>query len=126
MPSTSNDTTPSNDTTHSRFAAEDAAQRALAVTPRVDLLETENEFLVLADFPGVKPDEVDIRFEKGELSVHGRRTGREGVLTSYSRTFVVSETVATDKITADLKGGVLTIRLPKVEAVKPKKIIVSG
>ena len=52
----------------------------MTVTPRVDVLETENEFLVLADLPGVKPDDVDVRFEKGELTVHGRRpaAAREG------------------------------------------------
>jgi HSP20 family protein len=101
--------------------------RAVTVSPRVDVLETENEFLVLADVPGVKPEDVDIRFERGELAVHGRRAaGRNSEPTAYHRTFAVAETVAADKITADLKAGVLTIRLPKVEAVKPKRIAVTG
>jgi len=105
----------------------ETAERAVTVNPRVDVLETENEFLVLADVPGVKPDEVDVRFEKGELSVHCRRpVGRENESTAYHRTFAVADVVAADKITAELKAGVLTIRLPKVEAVKPKRIAVSG
>jgi len=101
--------------------------RSVTVGPRVDVLETENEFLVLADMPGVKPEGVEIRFEKGELAVHGRRPAcREYSPTNYHRVFRVAESVAADKITAELKVGVLTVRLPKVEAVKPKRIIVSG
>jgi len=103
------------------------ADRSVTVTPRVDVLETENEFLVLADMPGVTPGDVDVRFEKGELSVHGRRpSSRTEESTTYHRTFAVADTVAADKITAELKSGVLTIRLPKVEAAKPKRIAVSG
>jgi HSP20 family protein len=109
--------------------------RAVTATPRVDVLETEHEFLLLADLPGVKSDDVDIRFEKGALTVHGRRlpefankgvAHREHPATNYQRTFAVAETIAADKISAEMKDGVLTVRLPKVEAVKPKKITVRG
>jgi HSP20 family protein len=107
--------------------AEPAEERAVNVGPRVDVLETENEFVILADMPGVRPEDVDIRFEKGELRLHGRRpTSRACDSTNYHRAFAVADTVAADKITADLKGGVLSIRLPKVEAVKPKRIAVTG
>ena len=109
--------------------------RAATVAPRVDVLETENEFLLLADLPGVRPDDVDVRFEQGELTVHGRRTAPEGkrraLLGEYAganfhRVFAVTDTVAADRIEADLKNGVLTVRLPKVEAVNPRKIAVRG
>jgi HSP20 family protein len=103
-----------------------SVERGAGVSPRVDVLETENEFLVLADMPGTKPDDVDIRFEQGELTVHGRRATRKDEFTTYHRIFSVADSVAADKISADLKSGVLTIRLPKVEAVKPKKIAVNG
>jgi HSP20 family protein len=102
------------------------AERAGGVSPRVDVLETENEFLVLADMPGTKPEDVDIRFERGELTVHGRRTARNDEFTTYHRAFTVADSVSADKISADLKAGVLTIRLPKVEAVKPKRIAVNS
>ena len=115
--------------------AEEAPARTVTITPRVDVLETENEVLVLADMPGVKPGDVDVRFEKGELTVHGRRSAahgekesqlREYEATNYFRAFAVAETIAADKITAELKNGVLTVHLPKVEAVKPRKITVKG
>lgn len=97
--------------------------RSMTFTPRVDVLETENDLLVLVDLPGVAPADLDIRFENGELTVHGRRTGGSA---SYLRTFRVTEQVAADKIEASLKHGVLTLTLPKVEAVKPRRIAVRG
>jgi HSP20 family protein len=107
-------------------ADQETQDRGLAVAPRVDVLETENEFLVLADMPGTKPEDVDVRFEDGELSVHGRRATRKDEFATYHRVFAVADTVAADKIAAELKAGVLTIHLPKVEAVKPKRIAVNG
>jgi HSP20 family protein len=107
-------------------AENEQTDRGGSVSPRVDVLETENEYLVMADMPGTKPEDVDIRFEQGELTVHGRRTTRNDEFVTYHRMFAVADTVAADKISADLKAGVLTIRLPKVEAVKPKRIAVSG
>ena len=115
--------------------AEEAPARTVTVTPRVDVLETENEVLVLADMPGVQPGDVDVRFEKGELTIHGRRAAahgekeshlREYEATNYFRAFGVAETIAADRISAELKNGVLTVNLSKVEAVKPRKITVRG
>ena len=112
-----------------------ADARAATVAPRVDVLETENEYLLLADLPGVRPGDVDVRYEQGELTVHGRRqadaAARRPLLGEYAgvnfhRVFAVTDTVAADRIEADLRDGVLTVRLPKVEAVKPRKIAVRG
>jgi HSP20 family protein len=111
------------------------ATRAVTVTPRADVLETDDDFLLLADMPGVTPENVDIRFENGELTVHGRRApGHEEKsralweyeVTNYFRTFRLTEHIAADRIEAGLKNGVLTLRLPKAEAVKPRRIAVKG
>src|SRR5262249_55333182 len=109
-------------------------ERGLTLTPRVDILETDDELLLYVDLPGVKPDGVDIRFENGELFLHGRRAqARRGKpwlweyeTASFQRAFRVAENIAADKISAELKNGVLTVRLPKVEAVKPRRIAVKG
>lgn len=112
--------------------ADDAGR---TVTARVDVFEKEDEYMVLADMPGVNPADVDIRFENGELSLHGRRsashTGKERAaweyeVTGYHRSFRIGDHIASDRIDADLKHGVLTLRLPKTEAVKPKRITVRG
>lgn len=111
------------------------AARSVTVSPRIDLLEKDDELLLVADMPGVKPDEVDIRFENGELSVHGRRVSNhagkarvrwEYEVTNFFRTFKLTEHIAADRISAELKNGVLTLHLPKVEAVKPRRITVKG
>lgn len=116
-------------------AVQNEAGRAVTVTPRVDVFETADDLVVLADMPGVAPDGVDVRFENGELTVHGRRNqghtdkGRavwEYEVTNYFRSFRVTERVAANQISAELAHGVLTLRLPKAESVKPRRIAVRG
>lgn len=107
----------------------------LTVTPRVDILETEQELLVIADMPGVQHEHVDVRFEKGELTFHGRRPvavpergydRREIDAGDYFRSFRISEKIDSEKIWAEMKVGVLTLHLPKSEKAKPRKIAVKA
>jgi HSP20 family protein len=104
-------------------------------TPRVDIIENDQELLLEADMPGVKVDDLDIKFENGELTLHGkcaeRHPGVNFLMEEYGigdfyRSFAISQDIDADKITADLNNGVLTVRLPKAEAVKPRKIAVKG
>ncbi len=100
--------------------------------PRVDIVERQDELLLRADMPGVKGDAIDIQFEDGELTVHGRVEPRQDESVAYLlheygvgdfyRTFRVSEQIDASKIHAEYNSGVLTVHLPKVEAVKPRKI----
>jgi len=111
-----------------------AEPRAVTLTPRVDVFETEDGFTVLADLPGVAPGDVDVRFENGELSVHARRStgqpqkgeGWEFEAMNYFRSFRLSDEIAADRIDAELKNGVLKLSLPKHEAAKPRKITVKA
>lgn len=115
--------------------ANENGEVGVVTRPRVDVLETEQELMLLADLPGVRPTDVDVRFENGELTIHGRRTpahpNKKRALweyepTHYHRTFRLTEDVAAERIDAALKNGVLTIRLPKAEAAKPRRIAVKG
>ncbi len=103
--------------------------------PNVDIIETSEEYLVVADMPGVAADAVDIQYERGVLTIHGKveprqdeeKTGyllREYGVGDYYRSFQLGEGIAPDKIEARLKDGVMELRLPKSEASKPKKIAV--
>jgi HSP20 family protein len=99
--------------------------------PKVDIVEDEKELIVYADMPGVAPDDVDLRYEKGELILHGRvrshthagqalvREYQEG---DFYRVFQVHESVDSSRIEAVCKDGVLTIHLAKLEAAQPKKV----
>jgi HSP20 family protein len=113
----------------------DNGEVGVVARPRIDILETEQEILILADLPGVRPTDVDVRFENGELTIHGRRTpsftGKKRALWEYEpanfhRSFRLTEDVAADRIEAELKNGVLRVRLPKAEAAKPRRIAVRG
>jgi HSP20 family protein len=100
-------------------------------TPRVDVFETEHEFLVHADIPGVQPGNIHLNFENGQLSLHGKVNAgdaqpnsilREYAVGDYHRTFALNDDVDPGKISAEYKHGVLTVKLPKREELKPKKI----
>jgi len=100
-------------------------------TPRVDIFETDQELLLFADLPGVKPEDVDLRYERGELilrgkvappSVRGQAVLEEFETGDFFRAFQIHETIDASKIAAEHKNGVLTVHLPKQEAVKPKQI----
>jgi|SRR6185437_10052628 len=104
--------------------------------PNVDILETPDELLLFADMPGAKSGEIDIRFEDGELAIYGPAATRQEadksfLLVEYGvgdfyRTFRVSEQIDASKIQAEYRDGVLCLHLPKVEAVKPRKIAVQA
>src|SRR3954453_18263891 len=102
-------------------------------TPRVDIFETEQELTLLADVPGVRPEDVDLRYEQGELLLHARVQPRhqqtnfllnEYEVGDFYRTFAIHESIDSGKIAAECKNGVLTIHLPKAEAVRPRRITV--
>lgn len=104
-------------------------------SPGVDIIEMESELLLLADVPGVKPDDVDINYEQGLLTLHCRVTPRQdeqqtGFLLreygvgDYYRSFQIGEGIDAGRIEAEIKDGVLTLHLPKTEEVKPRRISV--
>jgi HSP20 family protein len=102
-------------------------------TPRVDIYETDKELTLFADLPGVRPDGVDLRYERGELLLHGRVEPRqpeqnflvnEYEVGDFYRVFTIHESIDAGKISADFKNGVLVVHLPKAEAAQPKQIAV--
>ncbi len=116
-------------------AAPEQIRSAAVFTPRVDILENRDELVVFADLPGVRPSDLDVRFENGELTIHGRCTPRQAEqeylsveygVGDFHRVFNIGEAIDVDRISAELKNGVLTLRLPKSEKVKPKRIQVKG
>jgi HSP20 family protein len=87
--------------------------------------------------PGVKPDEIDIKFENGTLTIYGvaerkdvyENGGfllREYGIGDYYRAFEISEHIDAERISAEYRDGVLTLHLPKVEAAKARRIEVRG
>lgn len=103
------------------------------VSPPVDIYETKEGLTVVIDMPGVEKDGIEVNADNEILtmkglvkhSAPGSPVYSEFKLMDYFRQFQLTEEVDIDKISADLKQGVLTIQLPKAERAKPKKIPIS-
>lgn len=104
-------------------------------TPPADVSETDDAYQVEVDLPGVQRDDVDVQFSGRELSVSGEFKERERAGLFRTRTrrsgrfeyrALLPQDVDADAITAELADGVLTVRLPKQEAAKPRRIPVTG
>jgi HSP20 family molecular chaperone IbpA len=94
-------------------------------SPAVDIYETDSELVVLADLPGVKEQALQVEVDRGVLTIEAEQEVVEGAArTAFYRQFKLSERIDSDAGVADLKDGVLTLKLPKSEAAKPKKIAV--
>jgi len=102
---------------------ENTSAPIVTLVPRVDIYENAEELLVLVDVPGAKADAVEMRLEHGELAIKAPRAeNRDGEVSQYQRTFVVPKTIDGGRVSAELKQGVLEIRLPKREELKPRSI----
>jgi HSP20 family protein len=99
--------------------------------PMVDISETDDEYLVKAEIPEVKKEEVKVRVEDGVLTIEGERKQEkeekgkkfhrvERYYGTFLRTFNVPENVDEKKVRAEFKDGVLIVHLPKAEMAKPK------
>ena len=98
--------------------------------PPVDIYETDNALMLLADMPGVSKEDLEVRVDQDTLTIQGKAKDlvpgepvyREFELTGFFRQFEISDDIATDKINAELKYGVLSLTLPKAEKAREKKI----
>ena len=107
-------------------------------TPRVDLLEHENAFVLVADLPGMKQEDLNISVQDNVLTLEGTRTfahadngqGKyhysERFSGTFCRRFLLSAAVETDQITATYKDGVLEVHIPKAAEAQPKRIAVQA
>jgi HSP20 family protein len=103
--------------------------------PAIDMSENDHDYVVRAELPGWKPENIEIMAEgdtvilRGELEEHEKQGDgntrwhhREMRRTSFERTITLPSSAQAEKATADFENGVLTLRLPKSEEAKPKQI----
>jgi HSP20 family protein len=105
-------------------------------SPAVDVYETESELVLKADLPDVDPKEINVRVENNTLTLEGERkfeheehNGYHRIERSYGRfvrSFAVPNTFDTEKVGAEYKNGVLTVKLPKKESAKPRLVKVEA
>jgi HSP20 family molecular chaperone IbpA len=97
-------------------------ETARRVTPRVDIFENDREYLLLADVPGVSAETLRVQFEPPELVIEGDRKVDEGPPVRYTRAFRLDERIDPEGITAELKHGVLRLKLAKSKASQARRI----
>lgn len=101
--------------------------------PALDIYEDKENFVVKANLPGMKKEDIDVSLHNGSLSISGERKNEsklenaeasrsERFFGQFQRTVELPAPVAADKITAQYHEGVLTVTLPKAEEAKPKQI----
>lgn len=103
----------------------------------LDVVEDENGYQVKASVPGVQPEDIDVTYNKGMLTIKGQVKDesesiqgeyhlRERRFGSFSRSISLPATIKAEEIQASYKDGVLTLALPKAEEVKPKRIAIQA
>jgi HSP20 family protein len=101
--------------------------------PAMDLVETDDHFVLRADLPGMKEEDVKIEFEDGTLTVSGDRKAEhesknegyyrvERAFGSFSRSLTLPQGINPEAVTASFNNGVLEVRIPKPEERKPRRI----
>ncbi|MBN1573241.1 MAG: Hsp20/alpha crystallin family protein [Deltaproteobacteria bacterium] len=114
-------------------AKAEGTREGIYYRPKVDIFETEAELTLIADIPGVEPDELDIDIADDTLTIVGKVKPadeahnyimQEYGVGNFFRQFTLSEVIDQEKINANFSNGVLTLKLPKVEKAKPRKITV--
>jgi len=114
----------------------ESTRPGLVFTPDVDIFETDQEIMLLADMPGVKSQALNIDLHENILTLDGeveppesadeRDLLREYRTGKFHRQFTLSQAIDQEKIEASMKDGVLRLRLPKVKAARPHKITVKA
>jgi len=104
--------------------------------PALDVYEDKENFVVKAELPGMKKEEIEVSFQDGALSISGECKSEtknedaevyraERYVGRFQRTVALPTGVAADKVKAQYKDGILTVTLPKTEEAKPKQINVT-
>ncbi len=102
-------------------------------SPRVDISETDKEFLIKAEIPEVKKEDVKVAVDDGVLSIRGERKQEkeekgkklhrvERFYGCFSRSFILPDNIDEEKIKASFRDGMLQLQLPKSEKAKPKSV----
>jgi len=124
-----------NDKQHQVSAGTAASELPRAVLPNVDVFEDASGITLLADMPGVRKEQLELKVEGDALVIEGAvqpftPEGLEAIyaevrVPQYRRSFTLSRELDTARIEANLKDGVLTLRIPKQEHAQPRRIAVN-
>lgn len=121
--------------TDNRSVSEQQPAERGYISPRVNITETKDGYLLEAEMPGVSKEGLEVLLENNELTFVGHRSTelpnaqalyRESTNRDFRRVFTLDPTIDTARIDAKMEDGVLKLMLPKAEQVKPRRIQVTG
>lgn len=106
-------------------------------TPAVDIREEANRYVLIADVPGVEPEQIEVTAENGVLTLRGERRMADAQAQrsfkrverfhgAFHRRFALPDAVNTDQISATCRNGVLEVTIPKHERLQPRRVPVSA
>jgi HSP20 family molecular chaperone IbpA len=126
-----NQTTLTKSSNREREALNKPSDDLPTLAPPVDIYENKDEFIVVADLPGVAPEDVSVRLTGDRLEVEGRQVmpaelGEFASPVRFARSFVVPDSIDPAGVKATSELGILTIHLKKAEARKPRQITVTA
>ena len=117
------------------FFSSDLMPSSGRLSPAVDITEEKDRYVIKADMPGMKQEEVKVEVDDGVLKIYGERKSEreekdeahkyhyyERSYGSFERRFVLPKDTDSEKIDAKYENGVLSVAIPKTEAKKPKEI----
>lgn len=118
-----------------RLFMEEEGGIGVEFTPLADIAETEKEYLVRAELPGLKKEDVKVTMTNGFMTIEGERKREmeekgeklhrvERYYGRFVRNFALPENIAPETVRCECKDGVLTVHIPKTERQKPREIVV--
>jgi HSP20 family protein len=106
--------------------AQEKPRPARELAPNVDIFENDNELLVVADVPGLDPNEIGVHVDLPEFRIEAKVQGSPDKPVVYARTFRIDERIDPERVKAEYKDGVLRVHLTKSAAFRPHRVAVQS
>lgn len=134
MPGHNSKMTTMNAQTNSESQSQQTPRESTCLIPRVDISELKDEYVLEAEMPGVSKESLEVLLDNNELTLHGRRTDPEPPChplhlesnrLDFRRTFELDPVIDANRISVRIEQGLVTVRLPKSEKAKPRRVEVT-
>jgi HSP20 family protein len=103
-------------------AVQEKTRPARELVPNVDIFENDNELLVVADVPGLDPNDIGVHVDLPEFRIEAKVQGSPENPTVYTRTFRIDERIDPERVRAEYRDGVLRVHLAKSAAFRPRRV----
>lgn len=101
---------------------QEKTRRAREVAPDVDIFENDSELLVVADVPGLDPNDIGVHVELPEFRIEAKAQGLPDKPVVYVRSFRIDERIDPERVQAEYRDGVLRVHLAKSAAFRPRRV----